>query len=88
MFTPEAFLDIPVAISGLPHPLEVNVAPDATVGDLKRQVQSQLNAANDPHQLLVLNDSEVLSNSSRLRSVCNIIITQNAFKMPCYNDDI
>ena len=66
VFTPEAFLDIPVAISGLPHPLEVNIAPDATVGDLKRQVQSQLNAANDPHQLLVLND-EVLSNSSRLR---------------------
>ena len=70
MFTPEAFLDIPVATSGLPHPLEVNIAPDATVGDLKRQVQSQLNAANDPHQLLVLND-KVLSNSSRLRSVCN-----------------
>ena len=66
VFTPEAFLDIPVAISGLPHPLEVNIAPDSTVGDLKRQVQSQLNAANDPHQLLVLND-EVLSNSSRLR---------------------
>lgn len=66
VFTPEAFLDIPVAISGSPHPLEVNIAPDATVGDLKRQVQSQLKAANDPHQLLVLND-EVLSNSSRLR---------------------
>ena len=66
VFTPEAFLDIPVAISGLTHPLEVNIAPDATVGDLKRQVQSQLKAANDPHQLLVLND-EVLSNSSRLR---------------------
>ena len=71
VFTPEAFLDIPVAISGLPHPLKMNIAPDATVGDLKRQVQSQLNAANDPHQLLVLNDTEVLSNSSRLRSVCN-----------------
>ena len=70
VFTPEAFLDIPVAISGLPHPLEVNIAPDATVGDLKRQVQGQLNAANDPHQLLVLNDTEVLLNSSRLRSVC------------------
>ena len=69
VFTPEAFLGIPVAISGLPHPLEVNIAPDATVGDLKRQVQNQLNAANDPHQLLVLND-KVLSNSSRLRSVC------------------
>ena len=70
VFTPEAFLDIAVAVSSVPHPLEVNIAPDATVGDLKRQVQSQLNAANDPHQLLVLND-EVLSNSSRLRSVCN-----------------
>ena len=70
MFTPEAFLDIPVTVSGLPHPLEVNIAPDATVGDLKRQVQTQLNATIDPHQLLVLND-KVLSNSSRLRSVCN-----------------
>ena len=68
VFTPEACLDISVAISGLPHPLEVNIAPDATVGDLKRQVQSQLNAANDPDQLLVLND-KVLPNSSRLRSV-------------------
>ena len=68
MFTPEAFLDIPVAISGKPQPLKVNIAPDATVGDLKRQVQSQLNAANDPDQLLVLND-KVLPNSSRLRSV-------------------
>ena len=68
MFTPEAFLDISVAISGIPHPLEVNITPDATVGDLKRQVQSQLNAANDPDQLLVLND-KVLPNSSHLRSV-------------------
>ena len=68
MFTPEAFLDIAVAVSSVPHPLEVNIAPDATVGDLKRQVQSQLNAANDPDQLLVLND-KVLPNSSRLRSV-------------------
>ena len=70
MFTPEAFLDIPVAISGLPHPLEVNIAPDATVGDLKRYVQSQLNVAEDPVQILVLND-EVLSNSCLLRSVCS-----------------
>ena len=68
MFTPEAFLDIPVAISGFRYPLIVNIAPDATVGDLKRQVQSQLNAANDPDQLLVLNDKK-LPNSSRLRSV-------------------
>ena len=69
MFTPEAFLDILVAVSSLPHPLEVNIAPDATVGDLKRHVQSQLNAAEDPVQILVLND-EVLSNSFLLRSVC------------------
>ena len=71
VFTPEAFLDIAVAISDLPYPLEVNIAPDATVGDLKRQVQSQLNLASDPDQLLVLNDKVKLSNSYRLRSVCN-----------------
>ena len=71
MFTPEAFLDITVAVSGLPHPLKVNIAPDATAGDLKRQVQSQLHLANDPDQLLVLNDKVKLLNSSRLRSVCN-----------------
>ena len=70
MFTPEAYLDIPVAVSGLPHPLKVNIAPDATVGDLKRHIQSQLNAAEDPVQILVLND-EVLSNSFLLRSVCS-----------------
>ena len=70
VFTPEAFLDIAVAVSSVPHPLEVNIAPDATVGDLKRQVQSQLNAANDPDQLLVLND-KVLSNPTCLRSVYN-----------------
>ena len=70
MFTPEAFLDIPVAVSGSPHPLKVNISPDATVGDLKRHIQSQLNAAEDPVQILVLND-EVLSNSFLLRSVCS-----------------
>ena len=68
MFTPAAFLDIPVATSGLPYPLKVNIALNATAGDLKRQVQKQLNAAEDPCQFLVLND-EVLSNSFPLRLV-------------------
>ena len=68
MFTPAAFLDIPVAISGLRHPLKVNIALNATVGDLKRQVQRQLSAAEDPCQFIVLND-EVLSNSFPLRLV-------------------
>ena len=68
VFTPEAFLDIPVAIPGLPQPVEVNMAPNATVGDLKRELQSQLKATQDLEQILVLNE-KVLSNFTRLRSV-------------------
>ena len=41
LFTPQAFLDVPVIVPGhdLSQPLKVNVAPNATVGDLKREVQ-------------------------------------------------
>ena len=67
VFTPEAFLDIPVIISGLPEPLKVNIAPTATVGDLKREVQSQRNTSEDPDQILVFN-GRVQSNPTRLRS--------------------
>ena len=66
VFTPEAFLDIPVAIPGLAEPLKVNIASSATIGDLKCEIQSQLNASPDPDQILSL-DNKVLSNSIGLR---------------------
>lgn len=72
VFTPEALLDIPVIISGLPEPLKVNIAPTATVGDLKREVQSQRNTSDDPDQILVFN-GKVQSNSTRLRSALVIM---------------
>ena len=68
VFTPEAFLDIPVIISGSPQPLVVNIAPCATVGDLKREVQTKLNASPDGDQILALND-KVMPNATRLRLV-------------------
>ena len=68
VFTPEAFVDIPVFISGLPEPLKVAMAPSAAVGDLKLKVQSQRNTSEDPDQILALN-GKVQSNSTSLRSV-------------------
>ena len=68
VFTPEAFLNIPVVISSSLQPLDMNMPPSATVGDLKREVQSQLGKGLDPDQVLVLGN-RVLSNSRRLRSV-------------------
>lgn len=68
VFTPEAFLNIPVVISYSPQPLDMNMPPSATVGDLKREVQTKLNQGLDPDQVLVL-DNQVLSNFTRLRSV-------------------
>ena len=68
VFTPEAFLNVPVVISSSPQPLGMNMPPSATVADLRREVQSKLNRRLDPDQVLVL-DNQVLSNSMRLRSV-------------------
>lgn len=68
LFTPEAFLNIPVLISSSLQPLDMNMPPSATVGDLKREVQSQLGKGLDPDQVLVLSN-QVLSNCMRLRSV-------------------
>ena len=68
VFTPEAFLNIPVVISSLLQPLDMNMPPSATVRDLKREVQSQLGKGFDPDQVLVLGN-QVLSNFMRLRSV-------------------
>ena len=66
VFTPEAFLNIPVTISGMPEPMDMNMPPSATVGDLKREVQRQLNASDDPDQVLC-SDNMVLSNSYAVR---------------------
>ena len=66
VFTPEAFLDIPVIISGSPEPLDMKMPPFATVGDLKCEVQRQLNASDDPDQVLCLY-KKVLLNSSSVR---------------------
>ena len=68
VFTPEAFLNIPVVISSSLQPLDMNMPPSATVGDLKREVQSQLGKRPDPDQVLVFSN-RVLSNWTRLRSV-------------------
>ena len=68
VFTPEAFQEVTVIIPGFPEPLKVDIAPSATVGDLKYEVQGQLNISPDPDQILALND-KVMSNSTRLRSV-------------------
>jgi len=75
VFTPEALLDIPVVIPGLPEPRKVRIAPSATVGDLKLEVQSQLEASPDPNQILAHNDQFALSNFTRLRSVLVIFYT-------------
>ena len=66
MFTPEAFLNIPVIIADSSQSLNVNLPPSATVGDLKHEVQSQMRVRLDPDQVLALDD-KVLSNADHLR---------------------
>ena len=66
VFTPEAFLNIPVIISELPQPLNVNMPPSATVGDLKREIQHQLIVIENPDQVLCSAD-KVLLNSDSVR---------------------
>ena len=68
VFTPEAFVDIPVNISGSSQPLMISFAPSATVGDLKEKIQKQLNKSPDPNQILAQND-KVLKNHVPVRSV-------------------
>ena len=68
VFTPEAFVDIPVAVSGLSQPLMISFAPSATVGDLKEKIQKQLNKSPDPNQILARNYKE-LENHTSVRSV-------------------
>ena len=76
VFTPEAFVDIPVTISGSSQPLMISFAPSATVGDLKEKIQQQLNKSPDPNQILAQNN-KVLKNHVPVKSVlvypsCNI----------------
>ena len=68
VFTPEAFVDFPVTISGSSQPLMISFTPSATVGDLKEKIQKQLNKSPDPNQILALNNKE-LENHTSLRSV-------------------
>ncbi|XP_015771205.1 PREDICTED: uncharacterized protein LOC107349537, partial [Acropora digitifera] len=68
VFTPEAFVDIPVTISGSSQPLMISFAPSATVGDLKETIQKQLNKSPDPNQILARNNKE-LENHTSVRSV-------------------
>ena len=68
VFTPEAFVDIPVTISGSSQPLMISLAPSATVGDLKQKIQQKLNKSPDLNQILAQND-EALKNHMSVRSV-------------------
>ena len=67
VFTPEAFLNIPVIIPELPRPLNINMPPSASVGDLKREIQHKLNVAEDPDQVLCAAEDKVLLNSDSVR---------------------
>ena len=66
VFTPEAFLNIPVITSDSSQPLNVSIPPSATVGELKHEVQSQMEVRNDPDQVLAL-DEKVLPNDSLVK---------------------
>ena len=68
VFTPEAFVDIPVTVSGSSQPLMISFAPSATVGDLKEKIQKRLNKSPDPNQILAQNNKE-LKNHVPVRSV-------------------
>ena len=67
VFTPEAILHIPVTIPESPQPLNINMPPSASVGDLKREIQHQLNVAEDPDQVLCAAEDKVLLNSDSVR---------------------
>ena len=76
VFTPEAFVDIPVTISGSSQPLMISFAPSVTVGDLKQKIQQQLSKSPDPNQILAQNN-KALKNHMPVRSVliypsCNL----------------
>ncbi|XP_068724140.1 uncharacterized protein [Montipora capricornis] len=66
VFSPEAFVGIPVIIPDSSQPLMVNFAPSARVGDLKTEIQRQLDKASDPEQILSLNH-KVLANHIPVR---------------------
>ncbi|XP_067054528.1 uncharacterized protein [Acropora muricata] len=70
VFTPEAFVDIQVNISGSSQPLTISFAPSATVtvGDLKQKIQQQLSKSPDPNQILAQNN-KALKNRMPVRRV-------------------
>ncbi|XP_068723775.1 uncharacterized protein [Montipora capricornis] len=68
VFTPEAFVGIPVIIPGSSQPLIVNFAPSASVGDLKTEIQKQLQKSPDLDQILSLNH-KVLANHTLVSNV-------------------
>ena len=49
-----------------PQPLNINMPASASVGDLKREIQHQLNETEDPDQVLC-SDDNVLLNSHSVR---------------------
>ena len=69
VFTPEAFLNIPVIIPESFQPLNINMPPSASVGDLKREIQHHLNVAEDPDQVLCAAEGKILLNSDSVRQV-------------------
>ncbi|PFX33104.1 hypothetical protein AWC38_SpisGene2034 [Stylophora pistillata] len=68
VFTPEAFLNIPVITSDSSQPLKVSMPPSATVGKLKHELQHQMGVMHDQHQVLAKGD-KVLRNGTRLRGI-------------------
>ena len=64
VFTPEAFLSIPVTIPKSRQPLNINMPASASVGDLKREIQHQLNETEDPDQVLCSDDKVLLDSHS------------------------
>lgn len=66
VFTPEAFLNIPVITSDSSQPLKVSMPPSATVGKLKHELQHQMGVMHEQHQVLAKGD-KVLRNGTRLR---------------------
>ncbi|XP_068721503.1 uncharacterized protein [Montipora capricornis] len=68
VFTPEAFVVIPVIIPGSSQPLIVNFTLSASVGDLKTEIQRQLHKSPDLDQLRSLNH-KVLANHTLVSDV-------------------
>ena len=65
VFTPEAHVSVLVKSQSRPEPQRIEMAPYATVRDLKQEAQRRLGMSVDPEQILsrdekVLDDKQVL----------------------------